>query len=130
MILSGAKIVFADESSVSTILKAVKLDNNDIKVVVFDKASNALPFSKVLKGHNKSDLENFECAQNDIHDTAALLYSSGSTGLPKGVITSHFSLLYTLTIPNGFKVEKIPLCMSGYFWISRVIFFTLHSKRR
>ncbi|KAL2747721.1 4-coumarate--CoA ligase 1-like [Vespula maculifrons] len=47
--LSSAKIVFADENSVNTILKVVKLDNNNIKVVVFGRAPNALPFRIYLK---------------------------------------------------------------------------------
>nr|XP_050861968.1 uncharacterized protein LOC127069226 isoform X1 [Vespula vulgaris] len=49
MKLSGAKIVFADENSVNTILKVVKLDNNDIKIVVFGRARNALSFRIYLK---------------------------------------------------------------------------------
>lgn len=121
MKLSGAKVVFADESSISTILEAAKLDNNDIKVVVFGKASNALPFSKVLEGHSKSEVENFECAQIDnIHDTAALLYSSGTTGPPKGVTISHFSLLCNLIL-GGLGTNGIPLWLSSYFWISGVL---------
>ncbi|KAL2747727.1 4-coumarate--CoA ligase 1-like [Vespula maculifrons] len=122
MKLSGAKIVFADENSVNTILEAAKLDNNNIKVVVFGKASNVLPFSKVLEGHSKSDVENFECAQIDnIHDTAALLYSSGTTGLPKGVTISHFAFLCNLIINGNWGIEGIPLWLSSYFWISGVL---------
>ncbi|XP_043678710.1 4-coumarate--CoA ligase 1-like isoform X1 [Vespula pensylvanica] len=122
MKLSGAKIVFADENSVNTILEAAKLDNNNIKVVVFGKISNVLPFSKVLEGHSKSDVENFECAQIDnIHDTAALLYSSGTTGLPKGVTISHFALLCNLVINVNWGIEGIPLWLSSYFWISGVL---------
>ncbi|XP_047362961.1 4-coumarate--CoA ligase 1-like isoform X1 [Vespa velutina] len=122
MKLSGAKIVFADENSVRTILEAAKLDNNNIKVVVFGKASNVLSFAKVLEGHSKSEVENFECAQIDnIHDTAALLYSSGTTGLPKGVTISHFALLCNLIISNNIRTDGIPFWVSSYFWISGVL---------
>ncbi|KAL2747718.1 4-coumarate--CoA ligase 1-like [Vespula maculifrons] len=78
MKLSGAKIVFADENSVNTILKVVKLDNNDIKIVVFGRARNeCFTFSNILKGHIKFDVDNFQCTSVDsIHDIAELLYSS------------------------------------------------------
>ncbi|KAL2747719.1 nonribosomal peptide synthetase 30-like [Vespula maculifrons] len=48
MKLSDAKIVFANESSISRILEVAKLENYDIKVILFDKVSNALFFSKIL----------------------------------------------------------------------------------
>ncbi|XP_035741079.1 uncharacterized protein LOC118449950 [Vespa mandarinia] len=122
MKLSGAKIVFADESSVGTILEAAKLENHDIKVVVFGKASDALPFATVIEGHNKSDVERFECAQIDnIQDTAAILYTSGTTGLPKGVKISHSALLCNVLLPSFVKGDVIPLWMTPYFWISGVL---------
>lgn len=48
MKLSEAKIVFANGSSIGTILQAAKFKNYDIKIVLFSKVSNALPFSKIL----------------------------------------------------------------------------------
>ncbi|XP_046833712.1 uncharacterized protein LOC124430758 [Vespa crabro] len=122
MKLSGAKIVFADESSVGIMLEAAKLENHDIKVVVFGKASNALPFAKVLEGHNKSDVEKFECTQvGNIQDTAAILYTSGTTGLPKGVKISHSALLCNALLPSYIKGDIVPLWMTPYFWISGVL---------
>ncbi|XP_043502062.1 4-coumarate--CoA ligase 1-like [Polistes fuscatus] len=122
MKLSGAKIVFADENSVDTILEAAKLENHDIKIVVFGESSNALPYSKILDGYSKLDVNNFECTPVDnVHDSAVLLYSSGTTGPPKAVLLSHFSFLCNLSLPNGFNVEGIPLWFSQYFWITGVL---------
>ncbi|XP_014613094.1 PREDICTED: gramicidin S synthase 2-like [Polistes canadensis] len=122
MKLSGAKIVFADEKSVDTILEAAKLESHDIKIVVFGESSNALSYSKILDSYSKLDVNNFECTPiDDVHDSAALLYSSGTTGPPKAVLISHFAFLYNVILPNGFNVEGIPLWFSQYFWITGVL---------
>ncbi|KAI4482922.1 hypothetical protein M0802_013600, partial [Mischocyttarus mexicanus] len=121
MKLSDAKIVFAEENSINTILEAAKLNNSDIKVVVLGESSNALTFSKIINGHQKSEVENFKCTPIDnIHDTAAILYSSGTTGPLKAILISHYSILSNALLPGGFNVEGIPLWFSGYFWVSGV----------
>lgn len=120
--LSGAKIAFANEGSVNTLLEAARLENYDLKIVVFGNAPNALPFSKVLEGHSPSDVEKFQCTPvNDVHDTAAILYSSGTTGLSKGVQISHSAFLYNLLPSGGLNVYGVPLWFSSYFWISGVL---------
>lgn len=120
--LSGAKIAFANEDSVNTLLEAAKLENYDLKVVVFGNAPNAVPFSKVLEGHSKSDVEKFQCTPvNDTHQTAAILYSSGTTGLSKGVQISHYALLSNFLLLKGLRMDGVPLWFSNYFWISGVL---------
>lgn len=122
MKLSGAKIVFANENSVNTIREAAKLDNNDIKIVVLGEHPYALPFSKVIEGHKKIDVDNFQCTTiENINDTATILYSSGTTGPSKGVQLSHFVFLYHLTMPGGLNTDGRPLWLSSYFWISGVL---------
>lgn len=94
MKLSREKIVSTEESLVDSLIEAAKLENHDIKIVVFDKASNAIPFPKILQDHRKCDVNNFECTSVDnVHDTAIIAYSSGTTGFPKGVQIFHYSCL-------------------------------------
>ncbi|KAI4499816.1 hypothetical protein M0802_005072 [Mischocyttarus mexicanus] len=121
MKLTDVKIVFAAKNSVGTILEAAKLENCDIKIVVFGESSNVLSFSKILDDNNKFDVNNFECTPiDDVHDSAAVLYSSGTTGPPKAVLISHFSFIYNASSPNGLNPEGIPLWFSQYFWITGV----------
>ncbi|KAL2747716.1 4-coumarate--CoA ligase 1-like [Vespula maculifrons] len=99
MKLSREKIVSTEESLVDSLIEAAKLENHDIKIVVFDKALNAIPFSKILQDHRKCDANNFECTSvNNVHDTAIIAYSSGTTGFPKGVQIFHYSCLYALKL--------------------------------
>ncbi|XP_015173359.1 PREDICTED: 4-coumarate--CoA ligase 1-like [Polistes dominula] len=122
MKLSGAKIVFANENSVDKILEAAKLENHDIKIVVFGESSNAIPYSKILNSNCNLDVNNFECTQIDnVNDSAALLYSSGTTGPPKAVLISHYAFLCNVLSPDGFNAEGIPLWFSQYFWITGVL---------
>ncbi|KAF7387342.1 hypothetical protein HZH68_013019 [Vespula germanica] len=89
------------ESLVDSLIETTKLENHDIKIVVFGKASNAIPFSKILRGHRKCDVNNFECTSVDnVHDTAIIAYSSGTTGFPKGVQIFYYSCLYTVFSEN------------------------------
>lgn len=52
-----------------------------------------MPFSDVIKMGNVSSAEMFS-PKND--DTAIIMYTSGSTGVPKGVLLSHKNILSTL----------------------------------
>ncbi|KAL2729446.1 4-coumarate--CoA ligase 1-like [Vespula squamosa] len=118
MKLSSAKIIFTEESLVDMLIEAANLENHDIKIVVFGNTSNAIPFSKVLQDHRKCDVDNFECTSvNNVYDTAIIAYSSGTTGLPKGVQISHYACLYAVSSEN-LGVCNIPLWMTSYFWIT------------
>lgn len=126
--LSEPKIVFANEQSVGAALEAAKIEVIETKVVVFGDYPGTIPFAEILKDHSKSDIANFRCTRVDNpQDTAAILYSSGTTGPPKGVQLSHFSLLNHLEVHEGLTLNgQTPLWFSSLYWITGTL-LTLQS---
>ena len=58
-------------------------------VFVFGEAGGAMPFAELLEG----DADPPAVAIDPRHDIAVLPYSSGTTGLPKGVMLTHYNLV-------------------------------------
>ncbi len=87
---SGAKILIADEKRLVGLEKFV-----DLKKIIVRPS---------LDSHEFEDFDNFICSQSDnfdeqtldTHDNATIFYTSGSTGFPKGVLSTHRNILSTL----------------------------------
>jgi acyl-CoA synthetase (AMP-forming)/AMP-acid ligase II len=70
------------------------------EVFVFDQAGDAngaTPFSVLLEGDGKPP----EVSINPREDLVALPYSSGTTGLPKGVMLTHYNLVANMCQMDG-----------------------------
>ena len=80
-------------------LEAVQ-DTSVKEVFVFGEADGATPFSALLSEQNELDVVIDPCT-----DLVALPYSSGTTGLPKGVMLTHYNLVANLQQTTA--VEKI-----------------------
>ncbi|XP_015123836.1 long-chain-fatty-acid--CoA ligase 4 isoform X1 [Diachasma alloeum] len=63
------------------------------ETVGFKEGVSLIPFSDVIKRGNTSALESVPPKAEDI---AIIMYTSGSTGIPKGVLLSHKNMLSTL----------------------------------
>ena len=70
------------------------------EVFVFGEAEGATPFSALLSEQQETDVAIDPC-----NDLVALPYSSGTTGLPKGVMLTHYNLVANLQQTT--TVEKI-----------------------
>ncbi|MER7282642.1 long-chain fatty acid--CoA ligase [Dactylosporangium sp. NPDC000244] len=114
LIDSQARLIITHELSVEQASEAAR-DIGDVPVHVV--ASDAAPdgvahFDDLLTGDDESDLH-----PTAPEDTAVLLYSSGTTGKPKGAELTHFQLFMNCTVagelfgirPDDVSVAVLPL---------------------
>ncbi|KAK8584931.1 hypothetical protein V6N13_138874 [Hibiscus sabdariffa] len=95
--------------------------DNDVKVICIDSAPDGfLHFSELIQA-DENDLPQVDIAPDDI---VALPYSSGTTGLPKGVMLTHKGLITSVAQqvdgenPNlYFHTEDVILCTLPMFHV-------------
>jgi len=126
---SNARVLFTNSNCVETAEKAIDQDTNvDLLVSIDDLTAN----DKVtnLSALLQSDDETFERPViSPKEDIAALVYSSGTTGLPKGVMLTHYNL--TTNVLQMYNAsdhhEDTILCVLPMFHIYAIAFINLMS---
>ena len=86
------------------------------ELYVVGEAESAIPFSDV----SKSDGDLPAAIVDTAKDTVALLYSSGTTGLPKGVMLTHQNLVANIeqTAAVGlYGEDDVVLCLLPFFHV-------------
>lgn len=84
---SGAKYLLTIPQFLDKALQAAD-ESNVQELFVFGEAEGATPFAALLQSKNQAP----EVQLNPRQDLVALPYSSGTTGLPKGVMLTHHNL--------------------------------------
>ncbi|XP_012523071.1 4-coumarate--CoA ligase 1 [Monomorium pharaonis] len=122
MQLTMPKIIFCSEKSIDVILNAMKEKSYKPKLVVFGKHVDAISFSDILKNDNDTEIANFHYVElDDIKKTACILHSSGTTGMPKGVELSNYSVL-SVSADIVLDLNNVPaLWFSSLYWISGIM---------
>ena len=92
---SGAKIVVADRARIERL--APIADRHGLQVISVDDCSGLgvehTPFKEVIAGFEQAPMPAVEVAADD---HATIMYTSGSTGHPKGALSSHRGILSAL----------------------------------
>ncbi|XP_052742274.1 uncharacterized protein LOC112050465 [Bicyclus anynana] len=96
IISSNAKLIVTDPSNVPTVKEALKQSNLSMPIIALDfdvdRPEETISFKELIND-NTLDKDVLKEVKRSAHDTSLLLYSSGTTGLPKGVELTHRNMV-------------------------------------
>ncbi|KAJ1697982.1 hypothetical protein LUZ63_006494 [Rhynchospora breviuscula] len=125
LVASGASVVVTEACAVEKVRDLAK-ENNLTLITIDKKFDDCLYFPDLIEGSGEVELPEVEIHPDDV---VALPYSSGTTGLPKGVMLTHRSLITSVAQqvdgenPNlYFSETDVILCVLPMFHI-----YSLHS---
>lgn len=101
------KIFFVSVETEKLIRRAVKELGLVAEIVVFGDVEGYPRFSSFLERKDGED-EFMPLKEVDDMDTAIILFSSGTTSIPKGICLSHYSIL------NNFEHYRLVCCFIGF----------------
>ncbi|KAG4932441.1 hypothetical protein JHK87_046443 [Glycine soja] len=116
---SNSKLIITQASYVDKVKGFAR--ENDVKVICVDSAPDGYLHFSVLTEADEGDIPAVKISQDDV---VALPYSSGTTGLPKGVMLTHKGLVTSVAQqvdgenPNlYFRSDDVVVCVLPLFHI-------------
>lgn len=87
------KLTFVDAQSLPVIKELFKENQIDTEIIIFDgDHEGCTQFSELMKSSPEENSFKPEKVKSD--ETALIVFSSGTTGFPKGMCISNYSVLY------------------------------------
>ncbi|XP_071052841.1 luciferin 4-monooxygenase-like [Onthophagus taurus] len=120
------KYIFATPECVPKLEIIIEKLSLDTKIVVFGETSKHISFDDLLTPLPEEE-KNFKVyTTNNVFDTAMIVFSSGTTGSPKGICITHYQILAILSNqkrPLQKPDEELPVTMSyaSLVWTSGIM---------
>ncbi|XP_029156723.1 4-coumarate--CoA ligase 1-like [Nylanderia fulva] len=122
MQLTRPKVIFCSEKPTNIILSAIKESKHNPIIAVFGQHPDIISFSDILNTCTDAEIADFQYIElDDIKKTVCIVHSSGTTGMPKGVEMSNYTLLSISEDNNLNMTNAISIWFSSLYWISGVM---------
>lgn len=97
------RMVITELEPLEVVETALKNAGIESKIVVFGETEKYVSFSSLLTHTGTED--SYQAVAVDVHDTAIISFSSGTSGLPKGISITHYGLMSKTIkeLPKAFK---------------------------
>ncbi|KAJ8919720.1 hypothetical protein NQ315_006248 [Exocentrus adspersus] len=119
------RIVFVVPETLQVLESALEETGLEVEVVVFDElglvSDKHTSFSEFLQPSQDEDAFVPETIPS-LGETAVIFFSSGTTGYPKGILTSHYALIcQPINFINSGNLGDVSLSYTSLYWISNVL---------
>lgn len=126
------KLVFCDRDLADKVISALELLESDARLIILTERIDGFLHISDLISEPEEPVEWSMELGNSSDVCAAVLCTSGSTGLPKMAMVSHAQLLHPFTL-NQFHENSFSLNFSSMYWLtgfSNLIYLALNCQKR